>query len=137
MIDRNREPSPRDLRVFGLLLVVFFGGFGGYFLWRAGEITTTVIALWSVGGAMSLVFWAVPPLRRTLYRTWMTVAYPIGWTVSHLAVGVLYYLILTPIGLLMRLFGHDPMRRRFDRQAKSYWIARGASPEAARYFRQF
>ena len=51
--------------------------------------------------------------------------------------GLIYYLVLTPIGLLMRVFGKDPMRRRLDRTAESYWIERDEAAASERYFKQF
>ena len=67
----------------------------------------------------------------------MYAVYPIGWTVSHLALAVVYYLVVTPIGLLMRLFGRDPMRRKFDPSATTYWQPHESPDEPERYFRQF
>ena len=63
---------------------------------------------------------------------------PIGWVVSHLALGIIYYGIFTPVALVFRLMGRDPLNRRLDRQASTYWEPyepdRGGK---ARYLRQF
>ena len=64
-------------------------------------------------------------------------AVPIAWVVSHLVLVTIFYLVLTPIGLIMRLFGHDPLNARFDPDAKSYWQRRPEKTDSARYFRQF
>jgi hypothetical protein len=48
-----------------------------------------------------------------------------------------YYLLLTPVGLVFRLIGRDPLRRRFDRNATTYWIARRPPETSDRYFHQF
>ena len=56
--------------------------------------------------------------------------------VNPLVMGLLFYLTVTPTGLLMRLFGKDPLRLRFDPEAKSYWIERqppGPAPETMRH----
>ena len=66
----------------------------------------------------------------------MVAAFPIGWTVSHLLLGSIFYLVITPIGLLLRALGHDPMERKFDREAKTYWIEHERA-ETARYFRMY
>jgi hypothetical protein len=50
---------------------------------------------------------------------------------------MVYYGIFTPIGLGLRLMGRDPLRRRFDPQARSYWVDRRAPADVKRYFRQF
>jgi hypothetical protein len=62
---------------------------------------------------------------------------PIGWVMSHVILGIIYYLVLTPIGLLLRALGRDPLRRRFETGARSYWIDRGEEPAVERYFRQY
>ena len=67
----------------------------------------------------------------------MLAAVPIGWTLSHLVLGAVYYGVFTPIGLVMRLLGHDPLERRFDPTATSYWIERTDRSDPARHFRQF
>ena len=48
---------------------------------------------------------------------------------------IMYFLIITPVAMVVRLF-YDPMARTFDRRASSYWLLRTASPPS-RYFRQF
>ena len=50
----------------------------------------------------------------------MFAVFPIGWVVSHLLLGVVYFLVLTPIGLTLRALGRDPLERRFDQSASSY-----------------
>jgi hypothetical protein len=67
----------------------------------------------------------------------MAVALPIGWVISHLILLATYYLVFTPVGLLMRLVGYDPLNRRFDRAAKSYWTQHDSGVETARYFKQY
>ncbi|MBW2459320.1 MAG: hypothetical protein JRI68_32810 [Deltaproteobacteria bacterium] len=56
--------------------------------------------------------------------------------VSTVLLLALYYLVFTPIGLLARLFGYDPMGRRFERQARTYWQPSQPREGVARYFRQ-
>jgi hypothetical protein len=64
----------------------------------------------------------------------MRAVFPIGWVMSHAILILAYFLILTPIGWLMRFF-HDPMQRSFDRDSKSYWLP-WESSDSERYFRQ-
>ncbi len=134
-----RRPSKRELRVFGLLVGLFFGLIGGlvWFKAKTPAPTSATDVIWAIGGALMIIYYAVPRLRLVLYYGWMKAAYPIGWTISHLVLGITYYLVLTPIGLFMRVFGHDPMQRRFDRDASSYWVEHNPGADPARYFRQF
>jgi|CZKU01.1.fsa_nt_gi hypothetical protein len=61
----------------------------------------------------------------------------IGRTLSRAILAVTYLVIVTPISLLLRLFGHDPMRRRFLPATGSYWLRRRAGRAPSHYFRQF
>ena len=83
------------------------------------------------------MYFVVPPLRRSVYLGWLYAAYPIGFVVSHVILGAIYYLVFTPIGLLLRAAGKDPMQRAFDRNAKTYWVEHDPHADARRYLRQF
>ena len=137
MIDLNLNPSRKELRVFALLQVAFFA-LVSFLAWRKGSLSTglagTIIAVSAVLGLIGLIR---PPSIRWFYAGWMLAVYPIGWTVSHLMLAVVFFLVITPIGGLMRLLGHDPMRRKFEPGAKSYWEPRPQQSPPERYFRQF
>lgn len=136
MIEINRHPSRRDLAWFGGLLTPFAGVLGGLLWWRFGWSTAAVV-IWSIGAGVTLLFWGVPPLRRPIYVGWVTITFPIGWVLSHAVLGIIYYLVLTPTGLIMRLLGRDPMARRIDPGAPTYWSDAHPPHEPGRYFRQF
>jgi hypothetical protein len=136
MIEINKDLTRSQELTTGALLALFFGLIGAIVLWRT-DATFVVYVLWSVGVALGLLYYAVPSLRRPLYLGWMYAVYPIGWTVSHVLLGVLYYLVVTPVGLVLRALGRDPMHRRFDPAAETYWLERPARRDAKSYFRQF
>jgi hypothetical protein len=130
----NTTPTPRDLRLFSALWLLFLAGLGAL-AWR-GDLPGLAVTLWcagAVGGAAGLLF---PPAMRLVYLGSVYAAFPIGFVVSHLALGAVYYLVLTPTGLIMRLLRHDPLERRFEARKKSYWKKRSPSRPAASYFRQ-
>ena len=135
MIEIKKELSRTETAVMGLLLGLFFGLIGGLVHWRT-EAHTVAYVLWVVGAVLVVLYYAVPGLRRPLYLGWMFAVFPIGWTVSHVILGVLYYLVITPVGLVMRLFGRDSMRLRLDPEAKTYWIERSSEGKSS-YFSQF
>ncbi|MXY23764.1 MAG: hypothetical protein F4Y45_04475 [Acidobacteria bacterium] len=132
----NRRPSPRDLRWFGLLLPFFVALVGVIARWQFGA-PPVAAGIWSAGGALAALYWLVPPFRRPILVGWMYAALPIGWTVSHLIMGVMYYCVVTPIGLLSRLVRGDTLHRRPDRNMPSYWIERPHRSGTRRYLRQF
>ena len=87
--------------------------------------------------ALSVAGLLWPALMRLIFVAWMAVAYPIGWTISHLVFLVIFFLVIAPIGLVMRLLSGDPLVRRFNSSAPTYWVAHNPGGNTARYLRQF
>jgi hypothetical protein len=131
----EKNPSQRQLAVFGLLWLVFFGIMGASF-WRRGSYVDAGVCL-ALGVLIPLAGWVWPEFLRMVYLFAVYSTLPIGLVVSYVILLVIYYLVVTPIGLVMRLFGYDPLQRRFDRAARSYWTPRRPQGESERYFQQF
>jgi hypothetical protein len=74
---------------------------------------------------------AAPAVLLPLNRLWGMLAAGLGYVNNHLLLGLFYFVLVTPIGTLMRLFGNDPMRRRPDLDAKTYFspVGRQARPD--------
>ena len=136
IIDINTHPSDKELRWFGVMLLVFVAVVSAV-AWRQLGSPDGAQKVWAAGGAIVTVYLLVPPLRRWIFVGWMYLAFPLGWTVSHLLLITIYYLVLTPIGLLLRFTKGDPLERRFNRSASSYWAPRESPQDVRRYFRQF
>lgn len=137
VIEVNRNPSRRELNLFGFIwLGFFFLAAGG--LWLKLHSPLVSVPLAAVAIVIPVVGWVVPSFMRVVYVGLSYVAWPIGFVVSHILLGAVYYLLVTPIGLIMRATGYDPMHRRFDPEAPSYWIERdGGERDPRSYFRQF
>ena len=136
MIDLNLNPSKKDLRVFSLASLAFLA-FVAWIVWHKTGSLAAALVLVLAGCAIGLAGFAAPRVVRPLFIVLMVVNYPIGWLVSHVMMGLIFYLVVTPLGVIMRLLGRDPMERRFDRDAKTYWKPRPAETDSKRYFRQF
>lgn len=67
---------------------------------------------------------------RKLYAGWMRFARALAWVNARVILTVVFYVILTPVGLVRRLLGYDPMRRRLERDAASYRVAREPRPRS-------
>lgn len=136
IISINWRPARRELRQFAGLWLGVFGLLGAWMLYQSGAqgYGSWVLAAAVALGVPGLV---VPAILRPVYVTWMVLAFPIGWTVSHLLLGSIFYGVITPIGLLLRASGHDPMMRKFDRNASSYWIDHRTGGDPTSYLRQF
>jgi hypothetical protein len=134
LIRINHHPSSRQLQVFALAWLVF-AGLLGWSQWAQGR-AAAAIACGVAAAGVPVIGAAWPEGLRRLYLGLSYVTYPIGLVVSSLVLVVLYYAILTPIGLILRICRHDPLHRRFDRQSASYWQQRPGRREPDSYFRQ-
>jgi hypothetical protein len=136
LVEINRNPSPRELCVFGVLLAAFVVVLGALLRFRWG-LPTAGSAVWAAGAVVVAVYAWLPAVRRPLHVGWMLAVRPIGTAVSLVLLGMVYYAVLTPVGLLLRLSGRDAMRRALDRTATTYWSPHRPPSGVARYFRQF
>jgi hypothetical protein len=137
LIEVNWAPSPRELRQFaGIWFPAFWALVGGLFWYHSGSLAVPAV-MWGVALAVGLAGLISPALIRPIYVAWMLAAYPVGWVVSHLMLATIYFVVMAPVGLVMRLFGYDPMKRDFDRSARTYWVPHDPGGDTARYFRQF
>jgi len=136
MIRIERHPSRSQLMVFGVLWLVFFGFWGTASWWNTG-INWKAVLFWSLAFTVPAAGFLWSEFLRIVYVLAVHVTYPIGIIISSVVLMVIYYVVLTPIGVVLRLTGHDPMKRNFDRTAKTYWTSRQQEVETERYFKQF
>jgi hypothetical protein len=90
-----------------------------------------------VGLVIYIISLLCAPLTKVLYIVLIVVTLPIGWVVSHVALAILYYLVLTPTGLVRRLMRRDSLKRRFDDKATTYWIPHTHPDDPKRYLDQY
>ena len=134
VLDVDWNPDGRKLRQFSAILCFVALAFAVRAAFRGGSGS---LAVWSAVGAVGLLGVAWPPLARPVYKLLLAVSLPIGWVTSHVLLLSVFYLVVTPIGLAMRLFRYDPLKRRFDPSAKTYFTRRERPSDLARYFKQF
>jgi hypothetical protein len=136
IVSINKNPSPRELKVFGLGLVPLSAVLAGVAYFHHGSERAALYLL-GVGVALAIVYQVAPAARRSIYLGWVYLTFPIGWTVSHVVMGLVYYGVLTPIALILRLTGRDALKLRLDRNAATYWTPHDPGGRVERYFRQF
>lgn len=134
LIRINSHPSGRDLRLFSLLWLIFLSVLGAIAQHRGSA--QAAIIWWSVAAAVAIPGLIAPRSVRLVYLAATYAAFPIGYVVSALVLAAFYFLVLTPVGLVLRLVRRDPLDRRFDRGRSTYWERRDAAPPVSSYFRQ-
>jgi hypothetical protein len=128
-LKREIEVHGSSDRSFGLVFAAVFLAIGLWPLVRGGTLRAWAPA---VAVAFLVAALARPSLLAPLNRLWTRFGLLLGKVTTPIVMGILFYLVVTPTGLLMRLFGKDPLRLSRDPEAGSYWIQReppGPSPE--------
>ena len=133
--DVTKSPSSTTLRQFAGLCLVVFGGFAGWRVWQAG-LDGRAITFGAIGLGIGLTGLVWPVAVRWVYTGWMIAAFPIGWVISRVVLGILFYGMFTPVAFVFRLMQRDMLHRRRT-GAQSYWTRKPGAMDVREYFRQF
>jgi hypothetical protein len=115
----DNPATPTSDRAFGYLFSAAFAVIGGIGLCqgRRGALWWIVVALAFLIGAL---FFA--PLLGPLNRSWQKLALLLNKVIQPLVLSVMFFVVVTPLASLLRLFGRDPLQLRFEQKKSSYWI---------------
>lgn len=129
-------PSSRDMNILAALFLGFPGLIGAYLAFWKGSSSGYV---WMAVGAALAATRAIRPLFLIVYKVWIGVSVTLGYFVSRILITIIFFLVLVPTGFIMRLVGRDPMERKLDPKAASYWKKRESETDypEERYERQF
>lgn len=145
LVEIDFNPDTKTLRQFGVIAFVGFGALSALayyeklvFAFGLGDARLAVAASLAALGLLALVLGLVAPrANRLLYVGLSLLAFPIGFVLSYVIMGALYFLIIGPIAVALRLAGRDPMRRARDPQAASYWTPARPARDKETYFHQY
>ena len=136
LFERPERASLRQLRQFAAALIVFVLLAALRQWWRHGAVGPVALAALGLALAVGALGLLLPRRIEWLFTILTMVTWPIGAVVSEVMLAILYFVVVTPVGLLRRLTGHDPLNRRIDRASPTYWVAHRRSDDRSRYFRQ-
>ena len=127
--------SKSELRKFGLTVGTAFALFGAISWWRGHELPPRI--LWTIAALLIVPGALFPSVLGPVQRGWMAFAMVLGHVNTRIILTAMYYLVMTPVGLVMRLF-RDPLDRSLKDTRDSQWIRLDQGPvDPARYERQF
>ena len=129
---REEEVKAGSERSLGIVFAAVFAIVGLFPLWDGGAVRLWALIVAGVFLALALI---APALLGPLNRLWFRFGMLLNRIVSPLVIGLLFFLTVTPMALIMRVAGKDPLRLRFDKAAESYWIPRdppGPDPQTMR-----
>jgi saxitoxin biosynthesis operon SxtJ-like protein len=129
------KPNDRMLRQFAGLWILFFA----WISWRAyandRDVLAAILAFLAFTVGPLGAIW--PAFIRPVFVAWMTLAFPIGWTISRIVLGALFYGLFTPIAFVFRWIGRDELVLHRQPQTRSYWCGKPAVTDKVRYLRQY
>ncbi len=145
MIEIDWRPDDRVLRQFGIIALFGFSLLAVLAWWELlifsiglGEARPIVTYVFAGLAGLSAFFSAVAPRANLpIYLGLTVLSYPIGFVLSYVIMGFLFFVMITPVGLFFRLTGYDPLHRKFDREATTYWMDPRPRRGKESYFRQF
>jgi len=129
--DSTQIPLPSERR-FGLLFAAVFLAFGVYAFLKKLPPAAGVVAI-VLAALFLLAAFAFPRVLRPLNKAWFWVGITLGKIVSPIVLGLIFYLLITPVGLVGRILGRDELKLKKKQGAGSYWIDRsppGPAPES-------
>lgn len=113
------KKTSKELRKFGLTIGFAFVVFGSLFLWRAKPVWPYLFA---IGGFFLVIGLILPRALTPIEWIWMKLAHALGTVMTRILLSLTFYLMITPIGLVMKLFGKDPLNLKFIKNANSFWV---------------
>lgn len=104
-------PDKKGLREFGLVTGGLLAGIFGLFLpWLFG--LAYPLWPWIIGGILGVWALLIPNSLKWFYKGWMSIALVIGWINTRIILAIVFYIIITPMGLIMRIFGKNPVKNK-------------------------
>lgn len=120
---REIDTSPQALRSFGLTVGAVLLVIAIVIVWRSGWTPApTSYALGGAGATLVVLGAVFPQLLKPIHLGWMALALVLGFIMTRVVLTAVFYLAITPTGLVLRLVGKDPLNRRIDPEATTYWI---------------
>ena len=132
---KDMRKDNKAIRDFGILIGFILLFIAGILFYKERDLNLPIIALGISFIGLGLV---IPIFLKPFYLIWMVFAVILGWFMSRLILVILFYFILTPIGLVGKLFGKNFLGNNFNSSANSYWNLRDSKSEINQdYEKQF
>lgn len=131
----NWQPDAGELRRFALAMLIGFTLLGLLSAWRAGEVSTTSLVLWGIGLFLAVAAF-IPGLGKAAYLAVYLPTSIIGYVVSHIILALMFFFVITPLGIILRLTGKDFLQQRRGHNETQWIRVKGTKTEDS-YYRQF
>ena len=118
----------KEQRKFGVSSGVFLGIIGLLRYWWH-DFEHVPYILWSIGAVFALLGLVAPPVLKPALRVAIYLAEKMNWVITHVVLTFAFYLIMTPSGIIYRLVSGDPLKRKWEPAASTYWVDAEPTPK--------
>ena len=132
---KNIKSNKKELRKFGITIGIVIGALALVAFLRQKDTRTLFLSL-----SITFLFFGIvfPIVLKPIQKIWMSLAFIMGWFVTRVILTILFYFVVTPLGIVARIFGKAFLGRQFDREATTYWIPKDYTKDNKRsYENQF
>ena len=130
---KNIQTGKKNLQSFGITIGVIFLISSGYLFYKENESLHIFIYLASSFIGLGLI---LPKFLKPIYVIWMIFAIILGWFMTRIILSLLFFIVLTPIGLTLRILGKDLLDLNKQDKRESYWNKRDSSIEQNQDYRK-
>ena len=124
--DKNAPVTDYQIRTFAFPLGGIFALIGLWpWVWRGAEVRVWALL---ICGALIIPGLLLPRILTPAYRAWMVFADKLAWFNTRVLLGFIFYVVLTPIGLVRHMFGKPSFTCGFDKKAASYRVVKASRP---------
>ena len=121
---KNINTDKKEIRKFGFLVGGVLVAISIFLLWKGLSYFKLLLV---IGITLILIGFFIPKILKPFYIIWMTFATILGWIMTRVILTILFYLIVTPIGLVARMFGVKFLDLSWQSNVNSYWNKRDKS----------
>ena len=118
---KNIKGDKSDWKKFGITMAIILAIIGFFLLWKKNNNYDYILYL---AAAFFITGLILPSVLKPVYKVWMAISVVMGFIMTKVIMVIIFYLIVTPIGLIASLTGKEFLDMKIDKSAKSYWIAR-------------
>ena len=115
---KSIKSEKSDIRKFGITIGILLVVIAGFLFWKEKE---SFQILFTFGVTLCILGIVIPFILKPIYWVWMIFATILGWIMTRVILCLLFYIIITPIGLIPRFFGKQFLELRWDKSKESYW----------------
>jgi hypothetical protein len=131
---KNIKSEKNDLRKFGITIGIVLLIITGFLFWKENESFQIFL---TIGVVLCVLGIGLPVILKPIYWIWMIFATILGWIMTRVILSLLFYVILTPIGLILRMFGKQFLELKYNNNLNTYWNYRESQTQYNNFEKQF